>query len=65
MTATNNTGADLASGAALLSFAIATTQDAVVEGTETFTVTLGSSTATVVNPTITTSITDDDARRSR
>ena len=65
MTATNNTGADLASGASLLSFAIATTQDAVVEGTENFTVTLGSSTATVVNPTITTSITDDDARRSR
>ena len=62
VTATNNTGADLASGAALLSFAIATTQDAVVEGTENFTVTLGSSTATVVNPTITTSITDDDAR---
>ena len=60
MTATNNTGADLASGAALLSFAIATTQDAVVEGTENFTVTLGSATATVVNPTITTSITDDD-----
>ena len=58
----DNTGADLASGAALLSFAIATTQDAVVEGTETFTVTLGSATATVVNPTITTSIMDDDAR---
>ena len=60
MTATNTTGADLASGAALLSFAIATTQDTVVEATENFTVTLGSATATVVNPTITTSITDDD-----
>ena len=60
VTATNTTGADLASGAALLSFAIATTQDTVVEGTENFTVTLGSATATVVNPTITTSITDDD-----
>ena len=59
VTATN-TGADLASGAALLSFAIATTQDTVVEGTETFTVTLGSATATVVTPTITTSITDND-----
>ena len=60
MTATNTTGADLASGAALLSFAIATTQDTVVEATENFTVTLGSATATVVNPTITTSITDND-----
>ena len=50
VTATNNTGADLASNAALLSFTIATTQDAVVEGTETFTVTLASATATVVNP---------------
>ena len=59
VTATN-TGADLASGAALLSFAIATTQDTVVEATETFTVTLGSATATVVTPTITTSITDND-----
>ena len=60
VTATNNTGADLASNAALLSFTIATTQDAVVEATETFTVTLASATATVVNPTITTNITDDD-----
>ena len=40
VTATNNSGADLASGAALLNFTIATTQDAVVEGTENFTVTL-------------------------
>ena len=60
MTATNTTGADLASGAALLSFAIASTQDTVVEATENFTVTLGSATATVVNPTITTNITDND-----
>ncbi len=60
VTATNNTGADLATGAALLTFTITTTQDSVVEGTENFTVTLGSSTATVVTPTITTSITDDD-----
>src|SRR5262249_34604745 len=57
---TNNTGADLASGAPLLTFTIATTQDAIVEGTETFTVTLGSSTATVTTPTITTSIIDND-----
>ena len=60
VTATNNTGADLASGAALLSFTIASTQDTVVEATENFTVTLGSATATVVNPTITTNITDND-----
>jgi hypothetical protein len=60
VTATNNTGADLASGAALLSFTIASTQDTVVEATENFTVTLGSATATVVNPTITTNIIDND-----
>ena len=60
VTATNTSGANLASGA-LLTFTIATTQDAVVEGTETFTVSLASATATVVTPTITTSITDNDA----
>ena len=61
MTATNTTAADLATNAALLSFTIATTQDLLVEGPETFTVTLASATATVVNPpTITTNITDDD-----
>ena len=64
VTATNTTAADLATGAALLSFTIATTQDSVVEGPENFTVTLASATAAVVNPTITTSITDDDLRRS-
>ena len=64
MTATNTTAADLATGAALLSFTIATTQDFVVEGPENFTVTLASATA-VVNPTITTSITDDDLRAIR
>ena len=61
VTATNTTAADLATNAALLSFTIATTPDAVVEGTETFTVTLASA-AAVVNPTITTNITDDDLR---
>ena len=66
VTATNTTGADLATGAALLSFTIASTQDTVVEATENFTVTLGSATAAVVNPTITTNITDDDTSgRSR
>ena len=64
VTATNTTAADLATGAALLSFTIATTQDFVVEGPENFTVTLASATA-VVNPTITTSITDDDLRAIR
>src|SRR5262249_56051442 len=59
VTATNNTGADLASGSPLLTFTIATTQDTVVEATETFTVTLASATA-VLNPTITTSIIDND-----
>ena len=64
VTATNTTAADLATGAALLSFTIATTQDSVVEGPENFTVTLASA-AAVVNPTITTSITDDDLRGIR
>ena len=64
VTATNTTAADLATGAALLSFTIATTQDSVVEGPENFTVTLASA-AAVVNPTITTSITDDDLRAIR
>ena len=64
VTATNTTAADLAAGAALLSFTIATTPDAVVEGPENFTVTLASA-AAVVNPTITTSITDDDLRAIR
>ena len=50
MTATNTTAADLATGAALLRFTIATTQDAVVEGTENFRVTLASATTNVVNP---------------
>ena len=57
VTATNTTAADLATGAALLSFTIATTPDSAIEGTENFTVTLASA-AAVVNPTITTSITD-------
>ena len=61
MTATDTTAADLATGAALLSFTIATTQDAVVEGTENFTVTLANAT-TVVNPTVTTNITDNYRR---
>ena len=66
VTATNTTAADLATDAALLSFTIATTPDAVVEGPENFTVTLASAAATVVNPpTITTSITDDDLRAIR
>ena len=62
VTATNTTAADLATSAALLSFTIATTQDAVVEGTENFTVTLASATTNVVTPTVTTSITDNDTR---
>src|SRR5262249_2457573 len=51
---------DLASGSPLLTFTIATTQDTVVEATETFTVTLGSATTAVTTPTITTSIIDND-----
>ena len=63
MTATNTTAADLATGAALLSFTIASTQDAVVEATENFTVTLaGNATTNVVTPTVTTDITDNDTR---
>ena len=42
VTATNTTAADLATGAALLSFTIATTPDSAIEGTENFTVTLAS-----------------------
>src|SRR5262249_41670766 len=60
VTATNNTGADLSSGAALLTFTMATTQDSVAEATETFTVTLASTTASVTTPTVTTSIIDND-----
>src|SRR5262249_12904863 len=60
VTATNNTGADLASGSPLLTFTIATTQDTVVEDTETFPLTLGTSTATLTSPPITTSIIDND-----
>ena len=60
VTATNNTGADLASGATLVTFTIATTQDSVVEATENFSVTLGSATANVTNATVTTAITDND-----
>ena len=63
VTATNTTAADLATGAALLSFTIASTQDAVVEATENFTVTLaGNATTNVVTPTVTTDITDNDTR---
>ena len=65
MTATNTSGADLATGAALLTFTIATTQDAVVEGPENFTVSLASATATVVTPTITTTINDNDTSAIR
>src|SRR5262249_27682021 len=60
VTATNNSNADLASGTALLTFTIATTQDSVVEATENFAVTLASATATVTTPTVTTNIIDDD-----
>ena len=67
VTATNNTGADLATGAALVNFTIASTQDEVVEATENFTVTVGGNATTTVvgTPTITTNITDNDTRRSR
>jgi Ca2+-binding RTX toxin-like protein len=61
VTATNTSGSDLATNAALLSFSIATTADVVVEANETFTVSLGSSTAAVATGTVTTTITDNDA----
>src|SRR5262249_23662175 len=57
VTATNNTTCDKASGA-LLTFTVASTQDSVVEGPATFTVTLGSATPTVVTPTVTTTTLD-------
>ena len=60
VTATNTSGSSLSTGATLLNFSIPTTQDVVPEGPETFAVTLGSSTATVVTGTVNTTITDDD-----
>lgn len=61
VTATNTSASDLATGAALLSFTIATTADVVVEANETFTVSLASSTAMVATGTVTTTIIDNDA----
>lgn len=60
-TATNSSGTDLATGSALLSFTIPTTDDVLVEGSEAYTVTLGSNNAALVNPNVTTTISDNDA----
>jgi hypothetical protein len=60
VTVTNNSGSTLASGSILVQFALPTTDDAIVEGPERFTVTLSSTTATVTIETVTTSITDND-----
>ena len=61
LTVTNSSGEDLATNAQLLNFAVGTSNDAVVEGNETYAVKLSRSTAAVSTPTINTTITDDDA----
>ena len=60
ITVTNNSGSTLASGSTLVQFALQTTEDAIVEGPESFPVTLSSTTATVTIGTVTTVITDND-----
>ncbi|MCE2754224.1 MAG: hypothetical protein LW720_20390 [Pirellula sp.] len=60
VTVTNNSGSTVASGSILVQFALPTTDDAIVEGTEGFTVTLSSTTATVTVGTVTTTIIDND-----
>jgi len=57
LTVTNSSGGDLGAGTPLLSFAVATNQDAVTEASETFIVSLGGSNGT---STLTTSISDND-----
>ncbi|MDD2728998.1 DUF5801 repeats-in-toxin domain-containing protein [Malikia sp.] len=52
--------ADLAAGATLASFGLATLEDLLVEGPEAFTLQLASGMATVSTPTVTTTITDND-----
>jgi hypothetical protein len=58
VTATNTSGAALAVGATLLTVQLPTTTDALVEGSETFGVTLASSTAVVSSGVVTTTIND-------
>ena len=61
LTATNSGASDLAVGAQLLSFSLATTSDPLPEINETFSVSLSSSSATVTAGSVSTTITDDDA----
>jgi hypothetical protein len=62
MTATNTSSGDLAAGAQLLSFVVTTFTDSIAENSETFTVSLSSTTAKVSAPAlITTVITDAPA----
>lgn len=58
VTATNISGAALAVGATLLTLQVPITTDSVVEGNETFGVTLSSSTAVVSSGVVTTTIND-------
>jgi len=58
VTATNISGAALAVGAPLLTFLLPITVDSIVEGSETFSVTLASSTAVVGAGLVTTTIKD-------
>ena len=61
VTATNTSGVDLITDAALLTLKIKTANDAVVEGDESFDLRLSSSSTAVSSATLSTTITDDDA----
>jgi hypothetical protein len=60
-TVTNTSEDDLTARAELLSFTVGTRQDTVAEGPERYAVRLGSGTARVSEPTLITTIADDDA----
>ena len=60
LTVTNRSNTDLAVGAPLLSFTLNTIDDTTVEVTESYRVTLTSSTADVSSGSLTTTITDND-----
>lgn len=61
LSATNSGGRTFSVGSQILSFSIDATADAIIEGDETFGVTLTSNTATVSAGSLTTTIKDDNA----
>jgi hypothetical protein len=63
VTATNRSGADLAAGSALLSFAIGTIPDAIAEANETFSLNLAGGAGVTVEglASVVTTVSDDDA----